>query len=186
MEPITFASSIPTFYMKGEIRQDDNLITLKVPNNILTFIPLGCKTDTIPVNQISSVGSDFYLDFKNLVIGAIIALLGLSVLGHISSFGDFIMGIIFTAVGAAEVLNAFHVYLKIRNTSGETVGESYRQNKNSNIEGIPFIIFDKSKAEQIASELNKLVNQNVNDVNVRIQTEAQTDRLVSAIEKISK
>ena len=43
MQKIEFMTSLLTFYLKGEISTEQNFLTLKVPNTILTLIPLGRK-----------------------------------------------------------------------------------------------------------------------------------------------
>lgn len=180
METRQFASSILTAYIKGEVKlQNSNMVEITIPNSILTFIPLGTKKVTVPVSQISSVGTNFYLDFKNFVIGVIITLIGLSCFGDINSIGTFFTALIITALGAAECLNALHVYLSINNTSGEVVGSNAKIDKNGNIrnDGIPFIIFHKAIAEQIASDINQLCAQRVDDTNVRIQNQAIVDAI---------
>lgn len=178
MEARQFASSILTAYIKGEVKQENaNMIDITIPNSILTFIPLGTQKISVPVSQISSVGTNFYLDFKNFVIGVIIALIGLSSFGSIDSVGSFFMALIITALGAAECLNAFHVYLSIKNTAGEVVGSNAKIDKNGNIknDGISFIIFHKNIAEQIAHDINQLCSQRVDDTNIRIQNQAILD-----------
>lgn len=96
MQKIEFMTSLLTFYLKGEISTEQNFLTLKVPNTILTLIPLGRKNDTIPVTQISSVSTDFKLLFK-----------------------DFLIGFILLLIGVAMVINSFQTVLTIRTTSGE-------------------------------------------------------------------
>ena len=68
MQPIQYMSSLLTFYLKGEIRQEQNFVNLKRPNTILSLIPLGAKKDSIPVNQLSSVESNFKLHFGSFLI----------------------------------------------------------------------------------------------------------------------
>ena len=77
METISFMTSLLTFYLKGEIKQEQNFIRFKVPNTILTFIPLGSVKETVPINQISSVGTSFKLLFKSFLVGVILAFIGL-------------------------------------------------------------------------------------------------------------
>ena len=45
MQPIQYMTSLLTFYLKGEIRQEQNFVNLKKPNTILSLIPLGAKKD---------------------------------------------------------------------------------------------------------------------------------------------
>lgn len=57
MEPIEYMTSLLTFYLKGEIKSEQNFINFKVPNTILGLIPLGARTSKLPVNQIASVST---------------------------------------------------------------------------------------------------------------------------------
>lgn len=187
METRRFASSILTAYIKGEVKlENNNMLTIKIPNSILTFIPLGTKNVSVPVSQISSVGTNFYLDFKLLVIGLIITLIGLSGFRGIDSLGSFIQALLFTAIGAAECINAFHVYLTIRNTSGEIIGSTLKIDKKGNIhdDGIPFIIFQKSIAEEIKADIDKLCSQRVDDTNVRIQNQTLVEQMQASTQAI--
>lgn len=48
MQPITYMTSLFTFYLKGEIKSEQNFISFKVPNTILGLIPLGPKLRSSP------------------------------------------------------------------------------------------------------------------------------------------
>ena len=159
MQTITFITSFLTFYLKGEIKHEKNFVKLRIPNTILGFIPLGSHNKTIAVNQISSVSTDFRVFFKNLVIGAIIALVGLSLFGD-SFFG----GLLVTAFGVLMVLNSLQTALVLTLTSGEVIP-------------VFFVIFEKAKAGQAEEAINNLIAGRMDDTNSR----EQTDRIVDAI-----
>lgn len=187
METKKFASSILTAYLQGEVKLENiNMINIKIPNSFLTFIPSGIKNISVPVSQISSVSTNSFLDYKLFIIGIIIALIGLSGFKSIDSVGSFFQSLIFTAIGIAECINAFHVYLTIRNTSGEIVGSTVKIDKNGNIhdDGIPFIIFHKSVAEEIKDEIEKLCSQRVEDTNVRIQNQTLVEQMQASTQAI--
>lgn len=179
METRQFASNLLTYYLKGSVEKNGNMIDVSMPNSILTFIPLGCKSDSVPLSQISSVGTDFYVDVKNLLVGVILFLFGLGNLGNIAEFADVLVVLVLLAIGAAEVINSIHTKLKIRTTSGEVVGKtSVKVDKKGRVkknEGIDFVIFDKAVAEAIAADLKVLVNQRVDDTNVRVHTDKQIE-----------
>ena len=159
METISFITSLLTFYLKGEINHEQNFIKIKAPNTILSFIPLGSKNETIPINQISSVGTNFKLLFKNFIIGIIITFLGIGYLGD-SAF----IGLILLLLGISMVINSFQSILTINTTSGSAMY-------------ISFLIFEKSKALQAENYINQLVSNRLYDTNNR----QQTDRIVDAI-----
>ena len=68
MRSIQFMTSLLTFYLKGEISQDDKFIKMKKPNTILALIPLGAKKESVPVSQLASVDSNFKLHLKSLLV----------------------------------------------------------------------------------------------------------------------
>lgn len=166
MQKIEFMTSLLTFYLKGEISTEQNFLTLKVPNTILTLIPLGRKNDTIPVTQISSVSTDFKLLFKDFLIGIIVAIIGIVLFGT-----NFLIGFILLLIGVAMVINSFQIVLTIRTTSGE-------------IKSASILIFEKSKAEQAASMINHIIGSRLDDTNNRVQGDRQTDRMVEAINSL--
>ena len=46
---------------------------------------------------------------------------------------------------------------------------------------ISLIVFEKDKAQEIANRINEMISNRYADTNVRIHTEASTDRIVDAI-----
>ncbi len=169
MENITFMSSLLTFYMKGEIRHEKNFIRLKIPNSILTFIPLGAKKESVPVEQISSVSVNFKLILKNFLIGILLGVIGLFLL-----FGStFLIGLILLLLGASNVINSFKTNLVINTTSGKYWN-------------ISFLIFEKRKAEQAKDEIENLISRRYDATDVGLHTEKQTAALVNAIAGLKK
>lgn len=159
MEPIKYMTSLLTFYLKGEIRQEQNFVNLKKPNTILSLIPLGAKKDSIPVSQLSSVESNFKLHFGSLLLGLIFAIVGLCLFGK-----AFIVGLILLLIGANKAITAFETILTIKTTSGD-------------VKEISFLIFEKSKAEEAEKQIRKIISDRLDDTNNRVQT----DRIVDAI-----
>ena len=159
MQVIKYMTSLFTFYLKGEIAHEQNFINLKKPNTILGLIPLGAKKESIPVSQLSSVESNFKLHFKRFLIGLIISILGLVLTSE-----SFVVGLLILAVGANYVITAFETTLTIKTTAGD-------------IKNIPFLIFEKSKADTAESQIRKVISDRLDDTNNRMQT----DRIVDAI-----
>ena len=50
MQPVTYMTSLFTFYLKGEIKSEQNFISFKVPNTILGLIPLGAQTEKFTIS----------------------------------------------------------------------------------------------------------------------------------------
>lgn len=159
MQTITFITSFLTFYLKGEIKQEKNFIKFKIPNTILTLIPLGSHKKTISVDQIASVNTDFRLLLKNMLIGIVELIIGFACFD-----GLLLLGLIFLLLGALTILNSLQTTLILNLTSGEVLP-------------VNFIIFEKAKAEQAEEAINNLIAGRMDDTN----TKEQADRIVNAI-----
>lgn len=159
MQPIQYMTSLLTFYLKGEIRQDQNFVNLKKPNTILSLIPLGAKKDSLPVSQLASVESNFKLHFGSLILGAIIAVVGLSMIAD-----SFIFALILTLIGVNNAIAAFETVLTIKTTAGDA-------------KDISFLVFEKAKAELAETQIRQIISDRMDDTNNRVQT----DRIVDAI-----
>lgn len=158
MFSISFITSYLTFYLKGLIGIDGDFIKIQTPNTILKLIPLGKNSRTIPIPQVSEVGTDFSLDFKAFIIGLLVTFGGYSMLT--SKGGSVPAGIIIILIGALMAISAFQTLLVIHNTAGQSII-------------IPFIIFEKAKAENCKDTLNNMIVSRHNDTNVRMHTDRQ-------------
>lgn len=166
MQTIRYMTGLLTFYLKGTITVEQNFLKLKVPNTILTLIPLGSRNHSIPVHQLSSVASSFHLNLKNFLVGIIETLIGLAFLGDSIAFA-----LVLLLVGISTVITSFITQLVVDTTSGTTYV-------------IPFLIFEKAKAEQAEQIINDMIANRLNDTNNRQVTEAQTSVLVDAISEL--
>ncbi len=165
MNTIKYMTGLLTFYLKGEISTDQNFLKLKLPNTILALIPLGAKNDSIPVQQLSSVSSNFKLNLKRFLVGVVICLVGFSCF---SSSDGIVGGLILLLWGASTVITSFATELKVATTAGK---EYF----------IPFLIFEKAKASQAEQLINNMIAGRLNDTNTRQVVEAQTNAIVDAI-----
>lgn len=171
MNTVTFMTSLLTFYLKGEIRQEQHFIRLKRPNTILSFIPLGAKKDSIPIEQISSVSADFKLQFKNFLIGLLLSIIGIIMLLSMSVVS--LIGLVVLIIGASNVINAFQTELTIDTPSGKSWV-------------ISFLIFEKRKAVEAAEQIEQLISRRYDATDVGLHTEKQTDAIVNAISSLKK
>lgn len=162
METITFMTSLLTFYLKGEIKTEQNFLKLKKPNTILTFIPLGAEKYNLPINQIATVGTDFQLLIKDLLVGIVETIAAFALFG-----ASVIWALILLLVGAFTIINSFQTALVISTTSGADYV-------------LFFLIFEKSKAEAAEAAINRMISIRLDDTNVRTHTENQTAALNSA------
>ena len=163
---VSFITSYLTFYLKGRVKCDNNFVSISCPNTILKLIPLGSLNKTFPVEQVSSVSSDFKVTLGSLLWGVLITLLGL---GSLTS--SIVLGLILAAVGALMVLSSLQTVVYVT-----VAGNSYL---------IPIIFLEKAKAEQICSGIQTMITNRYADTNVRVHTEKSTDRLVDAINNMS-
>ncbi|NLK96853.1 MAG: hypothetical protein GX272_02085 [Epulopiscium sp.] len=131
-----------------------------MPNTILGLIPLGAKKESVPINQLSVVESNFQVKLKRLIIGAVVVIIGLSMLSD-----SFLAALIMLVLGANTVITALETVLTIKTTAGS--------NKT-----IAFLIFEKAKADLVEEKLNQLIGNRMDDTNVS----KQTDRIVEAIQ----
>ena len=120
---------------------------------------MGAKKDSIPVSQLSSVESNFKLNFGSLLLGAIIAIAGLCMVS-----GSFIVALILMLIGANKAITAFETILTIKTTAGD-------------VKNISFLIFEKAKAELAETQIRQIISDRLDDTNNRVQT----DRIVDAI-----
>lgn len=159
METIRYMTSLLTFYLKGEIQQEQNFVNVKKPNTILGVIPLGAKKESIPVTHLASVESNFKLIFGRLLSGLVISIIALVLLKE-----TFLLGLIALLIGANRVITAFETDLTIKTTAGD-------------VKNISFIIFEKGKADKAEAQIRTLISNRLDDTNNR----QQTDRIVDAI-----
>lgn len=159
MEPIRYMTSLLTFYLKGEIKSEQNFIVFKNPNTILGLIPLGAKTDKYPVTQIASTSTNFKLKLGKLILGIIVAIAALS------AMKDSFAGALFILLFAANwIIDAFEIDLVVTTTAGQQ-------------KPIDFFIFEKAKAQLAEQQINEMISNRLSDTNVR----EQTNRVVDAI-----
>ena len=160
---IDYMSSLLTFYLKGHIQWDNNMVGFQIPNTILGFIPLGKRAQSIPVQHITNVAANFSVKIGKLLIGVVLGLWGLSCLANLGrdGFGAFLGFVIRLALGASFVIDALEVGLSVTQSSGQSLN-------------IDFLIFDKQKADYAAQQINQMVAERSMDTNVRTNMENQT------------
>ena len=163
MNNITYMTGLLTFYLKGNISADQNFVRLKIPNTILSLIPLGAQKENIPVNQVASVSSNFRLQFKNLIVGIVEVILAFALFRSSA-----LWGLILLIIGASTVITSFVTELYITTTGGQTFY-------------VPFLIFEKAKARQAESMINNIICGRLDDTNYRQVSETSTNAIVNAI-----
>lgn len=178
MTTIHFITGLLTFYMKGEVSQDNNFTHLQMPNSFLGFIPLGKTYKQLMVNQIASTSVGFRLILRDLIIGLVEFILGLLL------WQTPLLFLLVISLGVATMIGAFQTTLVLNLTSGEQIV-------------IHFLVFEKRKAYEAVNMINEAINNRMNDTNTRKIAEwqtgqfqdfsnRQTDRIVDAINSKSR
>lgn len=175
MEIITFMSSVPTFYIKGEIAPEQNFVRFKIPNK-LGFIPLSANEEIVPITQIALVRMTRKIRPFWFIVGFILAFVGFLVFTETLSF----LSILALLLGIAMIVCSQRKCLDIDLTSGRVIR-------------VPFVLFEKQKAERAAALINGLISGRIDDTNVRVHTDRsiddnreQTDRVIEAISGLEK
>ncbi len=161
MEPVRYTTSLLTFYLKGEIKSEQNFIVFKYPNTILGLIPFGAKTDRFPVSQIASISTDLKMQPGKLGLGVLALVLAFALMK-----ASFLIGLIVLLCAANWLIDAFEIDLVVSTAAGQQ-------------KRIDFFIFDKGKAELAERQIDGMISGRLSDTNVR----EQTDRVVDAINR---
>ena len=162
MNATTFMTSYLTFYMKGSVEFDGNFVRISRPNTILKFIPLGMNKQNFPVEQISSVTTNFRVSLGSLLWGLLFALCGLSALPQ-----SLVGGLLFFAYGGLTIISSLQTVVYLT-----AAGNDYL---------IPIVFTERAKADEIERGINELIAGRYADTNVRANAERSTDRIVDAI-----
>ena len=175
MESITFLTSLLTFYLKGRITVDASFLNISFPNTVLGIIPLGKRTSTIPINQISTTSSSFRLDLKRFLIGIIIIALGVIMFyEYLNGDGNYRTGylVVLSCIvlcGICSIINSFEVILRFDMTSGKS-------------KQLHFIVFESGKAKKVSQQINEMIEARLSDTN----TKQQIDRIIEAMNQIKR
>ena len=164
MTRITYIRSLLTWYQKGIIEVDKNLITLKTPNVIMGIFAPEYSTETIPVASVESVRREPNIDKKELLYGF---------LGILLFFG-ILVGIIWSLfeykLSAALVVFTFVVELVIFIVSGHWVIDAMELDlvittfsRREII--IDFFYFEKDKAKQAEDAIKNAMAQQAHNRN---------------------
>lgn len=159
MNTINYMTSLLTFYLKGEIKSEQNFIVIKTPNTIFKLIPLGKREEKYIINQIASTTTNFNIKIGSLIGGLFLALLAFSFVNI-----SIIFVVIMLLIGINTIIGAFDVKLVISMTSGQ-------------FRVINFLVFEKSKAKLAEMQINNMITGRLDDTNTR----QQTDRIIDAI-----
>jgi hypothetical protein len=131
-----FPFSLTHFFLKTKAALTDKRVAWERPTTILGIIPTGSQRDSIPLNSIASVGTRTALGIWRLLLGIILAILGLASIGN-SPLG----GLIWLILGVALILSAFQARLTVANNGGQRYS-------------IYVPVTDRTKAQLLADQIN--------------------------------
>lgn len=97
-----FSVSLLFFWVKGLVSIDSRFVTTSMPNTILGFIPAGKDNQSIPLKNISAARISSSYEIKPILIGAVAALFGLSMMGE-SFMASLIVLLIAIGIGGSGI-----------------------------------------------------------------------------------
>jgi hypothetical protein len=128
------AYSLLFFFIKSKFALTNKRFLAKIPNFIFLF-PFGSNDVTYPLNGIVNVKLSTKLRFFRLLIGVVLALIGISNLNYI----------LLLLVGAFLILMSYEVIIVIQTSAG------------SGLLVYPVSWFDKVNAQKLVNELNQAI-----------------------------
>ena len=157
MQSIIFITNLLTFYIKGCIATEQNFLKIKYPNTLMRIIPCGSQVYNIPVEQISTVATNFRFSIKDFFGGLIF--LNISIACFNTGGYAILWGLFFLVNSIVTILNSFITELIIHSTASV----NYR---------IPFIIFEKGKSAIAEQMITEIINSRLKDTNNKEISEA--------------
>ena len=147
MGTISYMTSLLTFYLKSEIGVERNALVFKRPNTWLGFIPMGMKTEMIPISQIAYTSISTHVRVPSLVLGFVILTAAFSGLSTtlLTDQGTPAVALLVLLIAAAFFIDAFSTNLVVTNSAGQR-------------KSISFLIFEKNKAEEIERRINTMIS----------------------------
>lgn len=169
-----FSVSLLAFWVKGSITMDDSFLHVNMPNTILFgLLPAGKNKDSSPLSGITNVYTSKSYKLGSIILGAIIILIGLSMMG--STFFGALIAIL---VGAAIL--------------GGGIKTSFTYERSGITKIIEFPFFEAQRVDELENKLTDKLAQYQDDRNFRKQSELtraqsinNTESVVSAIQNNS-
>lgn len=117
IEEATFTANLLLFWLKASYTLTSKRITGETPNTFMGIFPVGKAQLAQPLKTIASVTNSTKFTFSRLFVGAILAIIGLAVIGS-----SFLLGLIVLGLGAVGVLNCYTATFVITNNAGISTG----------------------------------------------------------------
>ncbi len=128
------ALSLILFFLKIKVAVTNSRIVGRWPNTFLGLIPVGSNSVTYPLTNIASVAVSTKVSIWGLIFGALFVLVGLQ---DTRAF-------LLLVIGLLLILSAFPASFEVTDTAGQKIGHR-------------MAIFEKSKSQALANEINTLI-----------------------------
>lgn len=161
MNTIIYMTSLLTFFIKGEIKSEQNFIMFNAPYMILGLVPAGNKSELLPINHIASISTRYGVNIMKLILGIEAYAMAL-IMEHESVFG----APLFALLSIFLFIDAIKFSLVVITSAGQQ-------------KSIDFVLFERKKAKLAEQQINDMVAGRLTDTNVR----EQTDRVIDAINR---
>ena len=134
-----FSASALLFWVKGYISESDNGIDIKYPNTVFFgLVPAGSNSRHFTLKSITSPGVNTQYSVKNFIIGAVVALLGISTL----AMG---IGIIILLIGIGIFCNGILTEFSLQDNGGTFYFD------------VPF--YNRNDIEMITNDINRRIEE---------------------------
>lgn len=108
-----FSPSVLLFWLKTSVAASSMRVQYKSPNTILGVIPLGARTQTIPLRNIASVETNTKFNVGNFVFGLVLFIAGIACMKSSA-----LAGILLILFGIAALSNMMSAQLDFVNNAG--------------------------------------------------------------------
>lgn len=158
-----FSVSLLTPWVKGNMSVDEGFLRIKMQNTIMFgLIPAGMQKDTSPLQSLSNVYTSKAYNLKRIGLGALVALIGILILGD-----SVVSGIVLALIGAVILF------------SGIQTAFAYERAGIEKKILLPF--FEANHAEEFEEQVIGAMKAFQDDRNVRVHTQNSSDQIVGAI-----
>lgn len=96
-------------WLKGNVGVDSRMINVSTMNTILSIVPAGRDNQTIPLKNVSAVNISGRIDFKSMVIGVVLLILGMGCFTE-----SFIAGIVWSIIAIGIIGSSIITTLTIQ------------------------------------------------------------------------
>ena len=135
----TFVTNLLLFWLKANYALTNKRLTGETPNTFMGIFPVGKAQLAQPLKTIASVTSSTKFTFGRLLLGALLAIIGLALMGSSA-----LIGLILIILGVVGILNCYTATFIITNNAGMNTGYEIS-------------ILEKSKVVEFTNEINSVI-----------------------------